>query len=90
MKSDTHISAATVQQGEGYTNDCAYPLTDPQTGRAAYSVADVARIMGIGSPAAYELFHRADFPAIWTSPRRVCVPVQACYRWLNETACMDA
>lgn len=31
MKSDTHISAATVQQGEGYTNDCAYPLTDPQT-----------------------------------------------------------
>lgn len=85
MESDT-LSAATVQQGEGYT----YPLTDPRTGRAAYSVADVARIMGIGSPAAYELFHRADFPAIWTSPRRVCVPVQAFYRWLNETACMGA
>ena len=90
MKSDTHISAATVQQGEGYTNDCAYPLTDPQTGRAAYSVADVARIMGIGSPAAYELFHRADFPVVCQSPRRMRVPVQAFYRWLNETACMDA
>lgn len=89
MESDTH-STVTVRQGEGHTGDGAYPIIDPQTGSAVYTAADVARLMGIPLKAAYELFHRADFPVVCQSPRRMRVPVQAFYRWLNETACMGA
>lgn len=89
MESDTH-STVTMQQGEGYTGGGAYPIVDPQTGSAVYTAPDVARLMDIPLKAAYELFHRADFPAVRQSPRRMRVPVQAFYRWLNETACMGA
>lgn len=48
------------------------------------SVKEVADILGICLPAAYELCNRADFPAIRVTPRRIIIPVDGLQRWLEE------
>lgn len=51
-----------------------------------YSVKDVANILGISLPGAYELARRADFPAIRVSPRRIVVPAASFEAWLQKEA----
>lgn len=48
------------------------------------SVKEVADILGICLPTAYELCNREDFPAIRITPRRIIVPVDGLQRWLEE------
>ena len=57
-----------------------------KAGRAVYTVMEVAKMLGINLPAAYELTRRADFPAIRVSPRRIVIPKQAFHRWLDNAA----
>lgn len=51
---------------------------------ATYSVKEVADILGICLPAAYELCNRADFPAIRVTPRRIIIPLDGLQRWMEE------
>lgn len=44
------------------------------------TVEDVAKVMGIGKPNAYELFKRQDFPSIRVG-RRLVVAREAFLRW---------
>lgn len=50
------------------------------------SIAELAERLGVSRPIAYQLAHRADFPAIRVSPRRIIVPAAALDRWLEEQA----
>ena len=50
------------------------------------SVDEMAAMLGISKPIAYELTKREGFPAIRVSERRIIVPVEALKRWLNEQA----
>lgn len=52
--------------------------------KATYSVQEVADILGISKPTAYELCNREDFPAIRVTPRRIIIPVDGLQRWLEE------
>ena len=50
------------------------------------SVDEMASMLGISRPVAYELTKREGFPAVRVSERRIIVPVEALKRWLNEQA----
>lgn len=52
--------------------------------KTTYNVREVADILGICLPAAYELCGREDFPAIRVTPRRIIIPVDGLQRWLEE------
>ena len=54
--------------------------------KLALSVSEVAEVLGICRPAAYELVHQPGFPAVRVSDHRLIVPVEALRRWLNERA----
>lgn len=47
------------------------------------SVKELAAMLGISRPKAYELVRRADFPAIWLG-RRVVVPMDGLKLWLSR------
>ena len=47
------------------------------------SVKELAAMLGISRPKAYELVRRADFPAVWLG-RRVVVPVDGLKQWLSR------
>jgi len=47
------------------------------------SVVEMARVLGISRPKAYELANRADFPALHIG-RRILVPVAAFDQWLQN------
>lgn len=57
-------------------------LTENQK-RLCLSVAEVAEAMGISRPTAYDLTHRADFPALRLG-RRVVIPKAAFEKWLDD------
>ncbi|HKM39040.1 MAG TPA: helix-turn-helix domain-containing protein [bacterium] len=61
------------------------PATEP----VVFSIAEVAALLGIHLRAAYELARQPGFPALKVSPRRIVVPKQAFFRWL-ETATRDS
>lgn len=48
------------------------------------SVEEMADMLGISRPVAYELTKREGFPAVRISERRIIVPVEALKKWLNE------
>ena len=48
-------------------------------------VKDVAKIMGVCVPKAYDMTRRADFPKI-KDGNRIIIPRDAFFRWFNETA----
>lgn len=48
------------------------------------SVEEMAAMLGISLPIAYELAKRDGFPAVRVSGRRIIIPVEALKRWLNE------
>ena len=56
------------------------------TEKLTVSVDEMASMLGISRPVAYELTKREGFPAVRISERRIIVPVEALKRWLNEQA----
>ena len=54
--------------------------------RKAYNVTEIAAILGVSRPTAYELASREDFPSIRVSGRRIVVPCDAFERWMQEQA----
>jgi hypothetical protein len=46
---------------------------------------DVAKIMGVCVPKAYDIARRPDFPVI-KDGNRLIVPRDAFFKWFNETA----
>ncbi|MEG1641324.1 MAG: helix-turn-helix domain-containing protein, partial [Ruthenibacterium sp.] len=42
--------------------------------KLVYTVTEVAALLGVSRPIAYELASRADFPAIRISQKRIIVP----------------
>ncbi len=54
------------------------------------SVQELASVLGICKPRAYELMNSADFPAIQISPRRKVVPRDALETWLAQKAAHGA
>ncbi len=49
--------------------------------KKAYSVSEMAKVLGIGRDKAYELVHREDFPAIRVGNSYI-VPVANLNQWL--------
>ena len=59
----------------------------PQATRVVYPVPEVAALLGINLPKAYELARQEGFPAIRISPRRIVIPKAAFERWLDSQSC---
>lgn len=51
--------------------------------KLCYSVPELAKVLGISRPKAYELVKRDGFPSI-TVGRRIIIPTRALERWLDE------
>ena len=51
---------------------------------------ELAKVLGICKPRAYELMKRKGFPSIQISERRFIVPRAALDKWLLEQAGQDA
>jgi len=60
----------------------------PDIDPAVYTVPEVAAMLGINLPLAYDLVKTPNFPAIRVSPRRIIIPKHAFHRWL-DTAALD-
>ena len=58
----------------------------PQATRVVYTVPEVAALLGINLPRAYELTRQPGFPAIRVSSRRIIIPKEAFHRWLEQVA----
>lgn len=56
------------------------------TEKLTISVDEMASMLGISRPVAYELTKREGFPTVRISERRIVIPVEALKRWLNEQA----
>ena len=54
-----------------------------QQAKVAVNVPEMAKMLGISVPRAYDLTKREGFPAIRVSERRIIIPVDALNRWLN-------
>ena len=50
------------------------------------NVAELAEVLGVSKPVAYELTRKNGFPAVRVSERRIIIPVEVLKRWLNEQA----
>lgn len=53
--------------------------------KLCYSVPELAKVLGISRPKAYELVKRDGFPSI-TVGKRIIIPTSALERWLDENA----
>ena len=49
------------------------------------TVDEMAKLLGISRPVAYDLTKKEGFPAIRVSDRRIIIPVDALNKWLNES-----
>ncbi len=58
----------------------------PKIEPAVYSVPEIAALLDINLPKAYELTRQPGFPAIQISNRRIVVPKAAFERWLEQAA----
>jgi excisionase family DNA binding protein len=54
--------------------------------KLAYSVREVAEILGVGRNTAYYLVNGPDFPSIRLGDKRIVVPVDALDAWLEARA----
>ncbi len=54
--------------------------------RLTITVAELAKLLGVSKPTAYELIKREGFPAIRVSDRRIIIPVEGLNKWLNDPA----
>ncbi len=50
------------------------------------TVNEMAKMLGVSRPVAYDLTKKEGFPAIRISERRIVIPVEALNKWLNESA----
>lgn len=50
------------------------------------NVDEMSALLGISKPTAYELIKREGFPAVRVSERRIIIPVEGLYRWLESAA----
>ena len=50
------------------------------------SVDELAQVLGISKPLAYDLIKRDGFPSVRISERRIIVPIDALRSWLNANA----
>lgn len=50
------------------------------------NVEELARVLGVSRPVAYELTRRQGFPAVRVSERRIVIPVEGLRRWLEDEA----
>lgn len=53
--------------------------------KLTYTVPEIAELIGISKPKAYELINRADFPAIKIG-RRIVIPKEEFVLWLGAEA----
>lgn len=53
--------------------------------KLVYSVPEIAELLGISRPKAYELANRADFPVLQVGRRKV-VPCAAFHEWLAKNS----
>ncbi len=58
----------------------------PEMEPKVYTVPEVAALLGINLPRAYELTRQPGFPAIRVSRRRIIIPKEAFHRWLEQAA----
>ena len=63
-----------------------YAPRKPIMERAVYNVEEIAALLDINLPRAYEIARQPGFPAVILSPRRIVVPKAAFHRWLNDQA----
>lgn len=54
------------------------------TEKLTVSVDELAQMLGVSRPVAYQLAHQDGFPAIRVSDRRIVVPVDALKSWLEK------
>ncbi len=52
---------------------------------ACLTVPEMAAYMRISEPVAYQLIHRADFPAVKVGDRRYIVPKDRLLQWMGHT-----
>lgn len=50
--------------------------------KLAINVPELAKMLGVSRPVAYELTKREGFPAIRVSERRIIIPVDKLNEWL--------
>lgn len=53
--------------------------------KLVYSIPEVAQLLGISKPTAYELANRADFPVLQVGRRKI-VPRMALTEWLAKNS----
>lgn len=56
---------------------------DEKVERLGYGPQEVAKMLGCGEAAAYNIFRRADFPAIQLTENRKIVTIEALKAWLR-------
>ena len=61
----------------------SFVLPPELAGRLALRPRELARVLGVGVNAAYQLVHRKDFPAVRVGSSFV-IPVSELRRWLRE------
>ncbi len=54
--------------------------------KLAINVPELAKMLGVSRPVAYELTKREGFPAIRVSERRIIIPVDKLNEWLDREA----
>jgi len=57
----------------------------PEIEKAVYNIYEVAALMEINLPKAYEIARQENFPSIRIG-RRIVVPKEAFHRWLEQAA----
>lgn len=56
------------------------------TNKLAINVPELAKMLGVSRPVAYELTKREGFPAIRIGERRIIIPVDKLNEWLSREA----
>lgn len=56
--------------------------------KVTVNVREMAKMLGISVPRAYDLTKRKGFPAIRVSERRIIIPVDGLRRWLDDPSNM--
>lgn len=54
--------------------------------RKTYDVPEIAKMLGISRPSAYDLCASEGFPAIRIGERRIVIPHDAFDRWMQDAA----
>lgn len=48
------------------------------------TVSELASMLQISKPTAYQLLNREGFPSVRISPRRIVIPLESLKEWLKE------